>query len=104
MAAIGRKGGKARRRVTPAEAEAELPRMDSPEAIRTRLETVSVWAAAGLVSSGVASALVRACEIGLKNLDAMLDRDRVKVLEGRVKELTAALDAAKRAPGVRGVG
>lgn len=103
MRELGRKGGRAsgraRRRLTVEEVEAILPSMDSPEEITARLERISVWVAAGAVSGTAAHALVRACEIGLRSLEARLTREVVDGLRKRLEELEAEL-RRQRARGV----
>ena len=86
---LGRKGGRARARrtLTLERVQAELPAMDSPEAIVRRLEILSAWASAGMISGTVAHACVRSCEVGLKAFEARLSREIVEKLRARLTEL-----------------
>ncbi len=65
--------------------------MDTPEHVRAGLQTVQRWAAAGMLAGTVAGACVRAAEAWLKLHEHELDRQRMKALEHRVRELEAEL-------------
>lgn len=95
--AAGRKGGraKARQRLTLARTERELPPMDSIENIVRRLEIISAWATAGMISGTVAHACVRSCEVGLKAFEARLSREIVERLRARLKELEGQMRERK---------
>jgi hypothetical protein len=69
----------------------ELPPLDAPGNIRCAYETIQRWAACGLLAGSVAGACVRACDGALKLYEAELDREHVRTLEQRVKELEAEL-------------
>ena len=71
--------------------ERELPPMDTPENVRAGLQLVQRWAAAGLLAGTVAGACVRAAEAWLKLHEHELDRQRMRQLEQRVRELEAEL-------------
>lgn len=99
----GRRGGRARgrQRLDLARVEAALPpALDTPERIREALELVQRWACGGLLSGSVAGSAVRAVEAALKLYEAQLDRERMKALEQRVRELEAELAgrALRRVP------
>ena len=85
----GKKGGttKAKRKLTLERVQKELPPMDSPESIVTRLERISQWAASGLLSGTTTHALVRAAEIGLKAHESAMSREIVTKLKERLAEL-----------------
>lgn len=82
--------------------ERELPRMTDPESVQRRVEIVTNWACAGIVSPGVASAVVRSAEIWNKLADLALDRERVRKFERRIKELEADLKRTQTTLGARG--
>ena len=92
-AEAGRRGGQARARrystLTVQTAERELPPMDSVENIRKRLEIVSIWASGGLLSAGVAHALVRAAQTGLRAIEAQQTGQVLDKLERRLVDLEA---------------
>lgn len=88
---MGRRSGQRRRRLLLEDVERELPPMDSPEHVRAGLQLLQRWAAAGLLPGAVAGACVRAAEAWLKLHEHELDRDRLKLLERRVRELEAEL-------------
>lgn len=94
---MGRRGGKAkaRRTLTLERVEADLPPMNSPEAIVRRLEIISAWASAGMISGSVAHACVRSCEVGLKAFEARLSREIVEKLRSRLKELEEQMKQRK---------
>jgi hypothetical protein len=94
---LGSKGGKAkaRRKLTLERVEVELPPMESPEAIVRRLEIISAWATAGMISGTVAHACVRSCEVGLKAFEARLSREIVEKLRARLKELEGQMKERK---------
>jgi len=96
----GRASGRARQRLDLARVERELPPMDSAEHVKARLELLCNWTAAGLLAGSKAGAAVRSCEAWLKLHEHELDRQRMKVLEQRVKELEAELSgrALRRVP------
>ncbi|MBI4419425.1 MAG: hypothetical protein HY560_01255, partial [Gemmatimonadetes bacterium] len=59
-------------------------------------ELIQRWAAANVITAGAAGACVRACDGALKLYEATLDREHVRMLERKVKDLEAEL-AARRA-------
>ena len=77
--------------LTLKQVEARLPKLTTVESAKRRVELLCNWAAAGLISGSAANACVRACEIWLKLHDAEIDRQQIKQLEERVKELTGEL-------------
>jgi len=83
------------------EIESRLPKLDSVKHAKRRLEIVGNWAAAGLLSGSAAGACVRSVEVWLKLHDSELDREHIKALEERIKELEAEL--AKRPAALRKV-
>jgi hypothetical protein len=94
---LGRLGGqaKAAKRLTLERVEADLPKMESPEAIVRRLEIISAWASAGMISGTVAHACVRSCEVGLKAFETRLSREIVEKLRARLKELEGQMRERK---------
>lgn len=77
-----------------------LPRLDTPEHIRLAYELVQRWAAAGLLAGSVAGACVRAADGALKLWEAETDRERIRALEQRIRELEAELS---KSPALRKV-
>ncbi|MGD2218110.1 MAG: hypothetical protein PVJ64_15240 [Gemmatimonadales bacterium] len=69
--------------------------MDSIENIVRRLEIISAWATAGMISGTVAHACVRSCEVGLKAFEARLSREIVERLRARLKELEGQMRERK---------
>lgn len=90
------KGGKAasRRRLTLDKVEQELPPLESLESAMLRLDRVGLWAAAGMLTGSVASAVVRSVEVWIRGHESKLTREVVEDLRGE----TARLKAALRAP------
>jgi hypothetical protein len=89
---LARLSARRRRRLSLADVEAALPpALDTPERIRAALELVQRWACAGLLAGSVAGSAVRAAEAALKLYEAQLDRERLKALERRVRELEREL-------------
>jgi len=87
----GQRSGQARRRLTLEDVERDLPTLRTLEDAQKRLDVVSQWALAGLVTGVVCGSVVRACEVWIRAQGEQLDRDRVKVLEGRIAELEGEL-------------
>jgi hypothetical protein len=73
----------------------KVPRLDSPEAAKLRLEAISNAAMHGLLAGSQAGAAVRACEAWLKAHELELDMDRLAVLEKEVTRLERELKAAR---------
>ncbi len=65
--------------------------MDGIDNIVRRLEIVSAWATAGMISGTVAHACVRSCEVGLKAFEARLSREIVEKLRARLEQLEAQM-------------
>lgn len=89
----GRASGRARKRLTLAVVESELPAMDSPENVRAGLQLLQRWIAAGLLNGSQGMAAVRAAEAWLRLHEHELDRHHMKRLEQRLRELEAELAA-----------
>ena len=85
-----------------ARVERELPAMTDAAAVQRRVEVATNWAAAGMISPGVASAIVRSAEAWHKLADLQLDRERVRAFERRIKELEGELKRQAAALGTRG--
>ena len=85
------KGGKAaaRRRLTLERVERELPPLDSLENAMTRLDRVGLWAATGMLTGSVASAVVRSVEVWIRGHESQLTREIVETLRKDVSRLKA---------------
>ena len=66
----GRKGKPSPRTLSLARVRNELPPMDSPENVKRALETIRLWALAGLIPGTVLSGVVRLHEDWLKAHDS----------------------------------
>jgi hypothetical protein len=88
---LARRSAQVRRRLTLEDVETELPRLDSLDAAKQRLERLSDWGAAGLLPGTVLNGAVRAVEVWVKVHAEQLDMERVEVLEKRIAELEAEL-------------
>jgi hypothetical protein len=82
--------------------ERELPAMTDPASVQRRVEVATTWACVGLISPGVASAIVRSAEAWHKLRDLELDRERVRGFEKRIRELEAELKRQTAPLGARG--
>ena len=87
------KGGRAasRRRLTLEKVERELPSLDSLDSAMLRLDRIGLWAAAGMLTGSVASAVVRSVEVWIRGHESKLTREVVEDLKNEVKRLKAAL-------------
>ena len=92
------KGGKAasRRRLTLEKVERELLPLDSLESAMMRLDRVGLWAAAGMLTGSVASAVVRSVEVWIRGHESKLTREVVEDLKIEVARLKAALKQPSR--------
>ena len=88
---MGRKSGRARKRLTLERIERELPALDSYENAQQRLAVVSNWIAAGLLTGTAGHAFVRCHEVWLKAAEAGLSKDLVDGLKQRLDELEVQL-------------
>lgn len=80
---------------------AELPPLVTPEDAKVRLDVLTRWAAAGLMSAGNAGAAVRGVEGWLRAHDAAVTQDKLRDAERTIKALKAALADAQKAGGLR---
>jgi len=87
---LARRSAQRRRVLTVADAELELPPLDTAEHIRQAAEKIQRWAVGGLIPGVVTGACIRACEIALRAVDSELSAKRWKALEERVGELEQA--------------
>ena len=78
----------------PAEVDAALRPMDSPDNIRLNLERIQAWSCSGRVSAGNAGAAVRACGEALKALELRTELEGLAELRIRLD----ALDAERKRP------
>ena len=87
------KGGRAsaRRRLTLEKVERELPPLDSLDSAMLRLDRIGLWAAAGMLTGSVASAVVRSVEVWIRGHESKLTREVVEDLKHEVARLKAAL-------------
>ena len=87
------KGGKAaaRRKLSLERVERELPPLDSLEAAMVRLDRVGLWAAAGMLTGSVASAVVRSVEVWIRGHESKLTREVVEELKSEVNRLKTEL-------------
>ena len=104
---IGRhaaRGGRtaARRRLTLDRVERELPPLESLETAMVRLDRVGLWAAAGMLTGSVASAVVRSVEVWIRGHESKLTREVVDGLRRDVARLNAALSNESVTRGIAG--
>jgi hypothetical protein len=92
---------KAKKKLDIDRVEAELPPLASLEDVKTRLDKITRWAAAGIMPANVASACVRACEVYLKAHDAAVTQAQMREAERTIKALKVALADAQKAGGLR---
>lgn len=93
--AAGKRSGAARKRLTLADVDADMPALDTLADVKRRLDVIARWALAGLVPGSVALASVRACEVWTRAHGDELDRDALKAAEQRVAELEGELQQAR---------
>jgi hypothetical protein len=95
------KGGRAaaRRRLTLERVEQELHPLDSLESAMLRLDRVGLWAAAGMLSGSVASAVVRSVEVWIRGHESRLTSEVIETLRSEVARLKAQLTGVARGDG-----
>ena len=94
--AAGQRGGNAtaRKTLTVERAEAAFGPLDTVEDAQRRLERLSVWATAGLLSGSVGGVAVRAVEVWLRAHETQLTTTDLDTLRKELDRLKAAPDVA----------
>ena len=89
---IGRKGGRARRKLNLDVVTAELGALDTLDDAMRWLRQIALWAAGGLLHGAVAGACNRSVEVWVRSHESKLTeqvvgelRQRLEELEGHVK-------------------
>lgn len=88
---LGRRSGRARRKLGLSDVETTLPPLTDLESAMHRLDVVARWALAGMVPGAIASAAVRSCEVWIKGAESKLTRELVDGLRKRLETLEAQL-------------
>jgi hypothetical protein len=93
IARFASQGGKARakHRLTLARVQAELPPLESPETAKQRLAIISNLGLAGQLSASMVGAQERVHREWREQHAFEIDRQRMRALEQRVKELESEL-------------
>lgn len=92
---LGKRSGKARKRLTLADVEDALGPLETEQDAKRRLGLLGVWLTAGLVSGSQGGAAVRSVEVWLKAHAEQVDRDRLREAEKKVRELERELRSTR---------
>ncbi len=89
IASHASKGGqaRARRKLNLERVEEELPPLTDLESAMLRLDKVGLWAAAGMLTGSVASAVVRSVEVWIRGHESKLAREVVEDLRAEVMRI-----------------
>jgi hypothetical protein len=94
-AAKGGHAKEARRQAALAARAADMPRLDSVENAKGRLEIINDLVVSGLLAGSQAGAAVRAVEVWLKAEAHALDLHRIKEMERTITDLENELKRAR---------
>ena len=92
---MGKRSGRARRKLTLDVVEAELPPLTDLDTAMRRLDRIGLWAAGGLLQGAVASAVVRSVEVWVRAHESRLTQEVVQQLRTRLDELDRQLKAQR---------
>ena len=95
-AEMGRKSGKARKKLTLERVERELPPLTDLDSAMLRLDRIGLWAAAGMLTGSVAGAVVRSVEVWIRGHESQLTNEVVDDLKSEMKRLKADLKSSQR--------
>jgi hypothetical protein len=92
----GRRSGQRRRRLHLADIERELPLLDSAEHAQQRLARISNWGLAGMLTASMVGAQERVHREWREQHAFEIDRQRMRSLEARIRELEQELSQRQR--------
>ena len=97
MRETGRQGGRAprRTRLTLGKVQRELGLLVTVQDAQRRLDVLMRWSAAGVMTAGLASAAVRACEVWIRGEESRASFEEVGKLRDALAQVIAERDVAR---------